>query len=276
MTHPLPAEVWASSLRRYSTLFVNRRDTFLSLSLVGHWVRRRQPLTDRYLSAALAGHVALGLYSVDAEGGRRWACLDVDDPDQGTDLWRMLEQLEEPRQALLETSRRGWHLWLFVDPAPWAEVRHWAVQLASQAGLKGIEVFPKGPGLNGVRAPLTPHPKDGATYPVIDLTTGEIATDPWGVIAACQPHPLPATQPHEKLPPPLVPAGWTEHRELMDEIARYTRLRYYGPERAVGCCPFHDDRHPSLGVIGGYWRCFAGCGSGGLAAFRRLVISRGW
>lgn len=261
--------------KHYADLLINRWDAFMSLALAGHWVCRKQPLTGEYLSAALAGEVALGLYSVDASGLSRWACLDLDDNARGASLWRVVEQLEEPTQALLEVSRRGFHLWLLVEPSPWLAVQRWAVQLATRAGLRGIEIFPKGDGFNGVRAPLTPHPKDGHTYPLIDLATGELATDPWGLITSRQPQVLPDLLPDLEPAPARPPIGRTDHRELVAEVERHTRLRYYGPERAIGHCPFHDDRHPSFGVIGGYWRCFAGCGAGGLAAFRRHAAENG-
>ncbi|MGI8483562.1 MAG: CHC2 zinc finger domain-containing protein [Thermomicrobiales bacterium] len=43
----------------------------------------------------------------------------------------------------------------------------------------------------------------------------------------------------------------------------------------MGRCPFHDDRHPSLSILGGFWRCWAGCGEGGVNAFRALEKQRG-
>ena len=37
-----------------------------------------------------------------------------------------------------------------------------------------------------------------------------------------------------------------------------------GPDNLMGCCPFHDDREPSLGVTPSknLWNCLAGCGGG--------------
>jgi DNA primase len=55
---------------------------------------------------------------------------------------------------------------------------------------------------------------------------------------------------------------------LWREVEQLTKLRQYGPERAIGHCPFHDDQHPSLSILGGFWRCWAGCGEGGINAFR--------
>src|SRR5215204_4842503 len=105
--HPAPT---SEQLRDYTRLFINRCDAFMGLALAGHWVCRRQPLGRGYLAAALSGKVALGLYSVDQQGLSRWACLDLDDNARGTRLHRVVAQLEDPSQALLEVSRRGFHL----------------------------------------------------------------------------------------------------------------------------------------------------------------------
>jgi hypothetical protein len=270
VTNPQPEE-----LSSYARLLVNRWDVYLSVGLAGHWVCRKQPLSRGALTAALAGEIALGLYSVDRDGQSRWACLDLDDNSRGARLPRVIEQLEQPEQALLEASRRGFHLWLLLEPSPWLSVQRWALQLARRAGLEGIEIFPKGEGLNGVRAPLTPHPKDGQIYPLIDPASGEVSAAPWTLIASRQPGGVPETV-AESLPTPRQPVeGGTDHRVLVAEIERYTRLRFYGPERAIGRCPLHDDRRPSLGVLGGYWRCFAGCGEGGLNAFRARMRHQG-
>jgi DNA primase catalytic core len=41
-------------------------------------------------------------------------------------------------------------------------------------------------------------------------------------------------------------------------------LKATGPDNLMGCCPFHDDREPSLGITPSknLWNCLAGCGGG--------------
>lgn len=55
---------------------------------------------------------------------------------------------------------------------------------------------------------------------------------------------------------------------LVEFIEAYVDLRPVA-SGAVGCCPFHDDAHPSFGVNkeGNYWQCFSGCGSGSIIDF---------
>lgn len=74
--------------------------------------------------------------------------------------------------------------------------------------------------------------------------------------------------------PQLLPERWRER--LPEAMAYYAgqirNLRKKDSGWAIGCCPFHDDRVPSMRVRvsgggTGVWRCFAGCGSGDLVAF---------
>ena len=266
------------ALSIYRELFVNRTDAYMAVGMGGHWICCKRSLSQDVLSAALCARGHLGLYSVDEQGLSRWVCLDLDDSQRAQALFSVIAQLDHPECALLESSRRGFHFWLFVSPTPWAQLRSWGVHLARRSGLEGIEVFPKGPGFNGVRAPLTVHPKDGSTYPLIDPATGEIVTDPWDLLRSRRAGRVPELAKNQQALPAscgMGRTGRTGHAELVAEIERYTELRFFGEERAIGRCPFHDDRHPSFGVIGGYWKCFAGCGSGGLAALRKLLSDRG-
>lgn len=269
------AQPTTRQVQSYADLLINRDDAYMAGAFAGHWVCRRHPMPTGYLAVALAGRGVLGLYSVDDAGLSRWACLDADDDHMGPALCLIANALPDPRSALLEQSRRGFHLWLFVEPSPWDQVRAWGTHLARNAGLESIEVFPKGPGFNGVRAPLTRHPKDGRRYRLIESDTGEIVTAPFDLLASRRRMIVPTVDVPGIERTPRVVTGRTDHRELVREVEAHTRLRHYGSERAIGRCPFHDDRHPSFGVIGGYWKCFAGCGSGGLNAFRARLRERG-
>ena len=174
----------------------------------------------------------------------------------------------EARTYLFEPSRRGAHLWRFCPPTPWRDVRAYGEFILEEAGVS-CEVFPKGEGRTGVRVPLTPHPKTGVIYPVIDPSTGEILE--LSALMELKPAPLPPVPIRKRRASTMAVALTGERGDfatLVREIEGVTRLRQYGPERAIGRCPFHDDRHPSLSVLGGFWRCWAGCGEGGVNAFR--------
>jgi hypothetical protein len=77
------------------------------------------------MQAHLAGERTLALSSTDAEGCCRWLCLDLDRPS-GLQRLRVLRAALAARglPGLLEASRRGGHLWLFLEaPLPAREVR---------------------------------------------------------------------------------------------------------------------------------------------------------
>ena len=257
--HPLTDFWWR--------LFVNRTDGALRAS--GHgWYFDPAVLTKREVSRALAGEQSLGVYATDTRGRARWLCLDAD-TDHGRDTLIAVALGMEPGTYAFEPSRRGAHLWQFCPPTAWRTVRAYGEFLMEEAGL-ACEVFPKGEGRTGVRLPLTPHPKTGERYPIVDPGTGEVLDH--RQLARLHPAPLPIVPIRKALPAPIALRGERgDFVTLVREIEGVTRLRHYGPERAIGRCPFHDDRHPSLSVLGGFWRCWAGCGEGGITAFRALL-----
>lgn len=78
-------------------------------------------------------------------------------------------------------------------------------------------------------------------------------------------------------PPPAI-SHWIDagaikaQNDIVDIIERYTRLRKAG-RNLIGCCPIHQDRHPSLTVYPDQqtWHCF-GCNQGGdIIAFIQAV-----
>lgn len=161
------------------------------------------------------------------------------------------------------------------------------------------EVFPKGPGLNGVKAPGSRHPKDGRVYPLFNLYSGCPEMQFEEAIRCIQPTELaqPTHAPPAVEPPGItreferrdpfsglyhldVPSRDQQHADLVAEVTKYTAMRYIGPERLRGKCPFHDDQHPSFGIDRYKWECFAKClgedrSYGGLAAFKARMRERG-
>lgn len=255
-------------------LFVNRTDGTVR-GVRNGWIFTPDELTPAEVGAALIGKRSLGVYAVDPRGFSRWLCLDAD-TDEGRDYLIALAQRLDPASSLFELSRRGGHLWLLCPATNWQQVQAVGHTLVEH-GPAGPEVFPKGAGRNGVRLPLTVHPKSGECYPIVDPYSGEVREV--ASLLRLHPAPLPDLSPtYERtiIPkPPVTIDRTSSYAELFNEIQRWTELRQYAPERAIGHCPFHDDRHPSLSLLGGFWRCWAGCGQGGLYAFRRLARERG-
>jgi len=261
--HPLTESWWR--------LFVNRTDGALRSRGRG-WMFDPAPLTKPELSRALCGRQSLGVYATDIQGHARWLCLDAD-TEAGKDALSTIARKMAPGTYLFEPSRRGAHLWRFCPPTPWKEVRTYGEFLLERAGIS-CEVFPKGEGRTGVRLPGTLHPKTGTRYPIVDPATGELLE--LEALMELQRVPLPPVTVSKLRASTVALTGERgDFATLVREIEGVTRLRQYGPERAIGRCPFHDDRHPSLSVLGGFWRCWAGCGEGGINSFRALRKDRG-
>ncbi len=254
--HPLTESWWG--------LFVNRTDGALRARGQG-WLFDPASLTKAELSRALSGRQSLGVYATDMQGQARWLCLDADTVD-GKDALITIARKMEPGTYLFEPSRRGAHLWRFCPPMPWKMVRAYGEFLLAETGIT-CEVFPKGEGRTGVRLPGTAHPKTDIQHPVLDPETGEILS--LHALRGLHEAPLPAVALRKRIVPSAAPSGERgDFATLFREVERFTKLRQYGPVRAIGRCPFHDDRHPSLSLVGGFWRCWSGCGEGGISAFR--------
>lgn len=271
-------------LDHYLKLFLTRLKPTMRAGRGGIWYAADRKLTRREFSLAITGQKSLGLYAVSRQGNSLWTCLDVDDAESFKGLAALAFTLSDQDNILLERSRRGGHLWIFGPPTPWQQAQDYGRYLAASYGLKKVEVFPKGPGLSGVKAPASRHPRTGLCYPFLDPKTGEVLDDFQATILKLRQRPFPVVhyreEPHlfgnsEQVSPRPVKGMETDHLALCMEIERYTRLRHYAPTKAKGRCVFHDDRHPSLSVIDGYWRCWA-CGvGGGLSAFRKLAREKG-
>lgn len=265
--------------RHYLKLFVNRVEPVMRATR-GRWFTDHCRLKAHELQWAITGEMSLGLYAVSKTGKSKWLCLDADTPESFSGLGSITATMTDQDNILLERSRRGGHLWFFCPPTPWEEVANYGHYLVMTFGLQKIEVFPKNPGLNGVKAPATRHPKTGLVYPFVDIQTGELHTDHRDVILALRPRALPRVfyreEPAREQRPLPFPAGAAKHGDLLREVERYTTLRHIRDDRYRGKCPFHGpDNNPSFGVSGIIWQCWT-CGiSGRLADFQRIVKERG-
>ena len=176
-----------SVVRAYSSLFVNRGAYTLQSS-------RPQPGSGRHyyfrpkakgtsgqltLTAAtirghLEGQLTIGLYAINPSTQRsKWVAIDADYAGAMEDLLKLQYSLQQDNvEAALEMSKRGGHLWIFMEkPALARECRIYIYNLALKLGVRirgaglaeGIEVFPKHDELregefgNAIRGPLGIH-----------------------------------------------------------------------------------------------------------------------
>lgn len=131
-------------------------------------------LTAATIRRHLEGEITIGLYAINPATQRsKWVAIDADYPSAMEDLLKLQYSLQQDRvEAALEMSKRGGHLWIFMErPALARESRIYIYNLALKLGVRikgfglaeGIEIFPKHDELragefgNAIRGPLGVH-----------------------------------------------------------------------------------------------------------------------
>ncbi len=171
----------------YSRLFVNRGAYTLqslrpSLKSGRHYYFRPKArgkgeelgLTAATIRRHLEGELTIGLYAINPATQRsKWVAIDADYAVAMEYLLKLQYFLYEDKvDAALEMSKRGGHLWIFMErPALARECRIYIYNLALRLGVRikgadlaeGIEIFPKHNELrkgefgNAIRGPLGIH-----------------------------------------------------------------------------------------------------------------------
>ena len=273
--------------------FIQRWDIHAKQLPDGGYICVHEPLNVDHLFAHLRGELTLGTYLINSRGQARFIVFDADDEQGFSRLAQLTSKLtQENVPSYLETSRRGGHLWLFFrKPVSGEDARTFGLGLLVANQIEDVELFPKqartesGPG-SLIRIPFGVHRITGRRYGFITLDGKPLAPTIRQQIHAFS---TPQTIPNEvvnayltnssfkELSSPLQwfnePADTISERiksstTVLEFISQYVDLKptSYG---AIGLCPFHDDHHPSFGIIDkdNYWHCFAGCGGGSIIDF---------
>ena len=131
-------------------------------------------LTAATIRRHLEGEITIGLYAINPATQRsKWVAIDADYDDAMADLLKLQYFLQEDKvAAALEMSKRGGHLWIFMErPTLACQCRIYIYNLALRLGVRirgaglaeGIEVFPKHDELregefgSAIRGPLGIH-----------------------------------------------------------------------------------------------------------------------
>jgi hypothetical protein len=131
-------------------------------------------LTGTTIRRHLEGEITIGLYAINPLTQRsNWVAIDADYVAAMEDLLKLqYSLLQDKVEAALEMSKRGGHLWIFMQkPALARECRIYIYNLALRLGVRikgvglaeGIEIFPKHDELrpdefgNAIRGPFGIH-----------------------------------------------------------------------------------------------------------------------
>jgi len=293
----------------FADLFIGRQSDYALQLSTGRYRRIGLPVSLEVIQEHLAGSCTMGTYLMDEQGQCFFAVFDADQPDGLGMLADVRRQLAgEAIPSYLEVSRRGGHLWVFLDtPVPAWLVRTWLLPYCPA----GVEFYPKQDESTGVgsliRVPLGVHRRSGKRYPFVIWKHGQLvpvasrlsdmvealgevqrATVPQALWLAHRNKTRFQRDTHTSqtlIPSPIrsssrqqTIAEWCAEQEPFSFISRYVRL----DNRGLGCCPFGNhhktgrDRRPSFQVFqprcpgGNCWRCYTGDISGNVFNFLQL------
>ena len=149
---------------------VGRRSDYAVQQRDGRYFRAKRPVTNAVLARHLAGQMCIGTYVRDEKGHCSFAVFDADQTNGLAVLANLQAELaSQGFPTYLERSRRGGHLWLFLqEPCPPELLRAWLLPLAEA---RHLELFPKQSGNRGIgsliRLPLGVHQRSGKRYPFL-------------------------------------------------------------------------------------------------------------
>jgi hypothetical protein len=174
-------------IRDYGRLFVNRGAYTLQSSRphpatgrpyyfrpTGKRTGKELTLNAVTIRRHLEGQITIGLYAINPATQRsKWVAIDADYANAMEDLLKLQYSLQQDKvEAALEMSKRGGHLWIFMEqPCLARECRIYVYNLALKLGMRikgaglaeGIEIFSKHDELregefgNAIRGPLGVH-----------------------------------------------------------------------------------------------------------------------
>jgi len=299
---------WSDEQARFfADLFIGRQSDYALQRSDGRYRRVGCPVSLEVIRAHLAGSCTIGTYVMDEQGCCSFAVFDADQDDGLLQLFDLRQYLSlEGVPSYLEASRRGGHLWVFLEtPLPARLLREWLLPFCPP----GVEFYPKQDECAGygslIRVPLGVHRLTGKRYPFLvwqkDRLQPVASTLPETLAAlerveraavptpflytdrtfARAPSPTHHTHHKPEKRPAAQPAGraagiaaWCARQDPFALIGRYVSL----DSRGMGRCPFEEhhtrrDRHPSFQVFqpkrpgGTCWRCYTSGDSGNVFNF---------
>lgn len=285
-------------VRQFALTFINQRRSYPVQLPDGSYVTVRESLRPSHIDRHLRGELTLGTYALDTESRANWISLDADNPDLHERLCVACSRLHtQGVPSYLELSRRGSHLWLFIEKQSGTAARQFGHGIIQAFSLEGVELYPKqgvlktGPG-SLVRLPFGIHRLTGKRYHFVTPDGEPLASTIRQQVALLgQPRRVPneifaefaqegqtaEAQRREEFAPQCgterraVPVTGTVSERIKATISVKAFISQFVDLNAQnrGYCPFHDDARMSFGVNEqkNFWHCFAGCGAGSVIDF---------
>jgi len=119
----------------------------------------------------LEGRITINLPCIDKNRKGRWICVDIDNFEQGIEVYAILRKLGisfVPERSMGDNN--GWHFWILFKPTEYNRLYKLARKIDSllrMYGITKVEVFPKSESVDiekggfgtCVRFPLSKHPE---------------------------------------------------------------------------------------------------------------------
>lgn len=137
----------ADIVQAIENLFINRDDVYpRQMDGLNEYKVIKDKIDKDIIARHLSGDITIGSFQIDPEDNKvKWICFDFDghlaeELEKAKKLFNKLK--EKGFNPLLEFSgRRGYHVWLFIEPVDASVARKFAIAISKEA--KPHEVFPR-------------------------------------------------------------------------------------------------------------------------------------
>lgn len=156
-----------SIIEAIENLFISRRDCYpQQIEKENLYTVIKKPLTEKEILDHLKGSITIGCWQTDPITKKvKWVCFDFDgiieeEYEKAKKLYYKLK--DRGFHPVMEFSgRRGYHVWLFVEPVDMAVARQFVLDISKEENVS--DIYPKSDKINGdgfgfqVKLPLGIH-----------------------------------------------------------------------------------------------------------------------
>lgn len=134
-------------IKAIQDLFIIRNDCYpKQIEGENKYIVVKEDLTSEIIQKHLSGVITIGCFQINPQNNKvKWICFDFDgDLEQEFEKAKhlVIKLKEEDLNPLLEFSgRRGYHIWLFIEPTDAVIARKFALEVSEN--INPHEIFPK-------------------------------------------------------------------------------------------------------------------------------------
>jgi hypothetical protein len=140
-------DIMIDTIEALDNLFFVRKDCYpKKLDKLNQYIVVKKPLTTEIIQSHLDGDITIGCFQIEPETNKvKWICFDFDGKltEEFEKAHKLFNKLKDNGfNPLMEFSgRRGYHIWLFIEPIDSSEAKRFAVEISKDVNPN--EIFPK-------------------------------------------------------------------------------------------------------------------------------------